>query len=142
MRLKARKGKRNYKTDKGWLDAVYRNNKELINDKLKFVGEKNKGKVFRQLIDDIKKKNKVNTYKAVQIFGKSQTFAKERFQENIYKALKNDKEVMKQFRKSIGWKNKVDISKFKWNYKEQAYTYDNVVILVSQSPPSIKVIKS
>ena len=52
MRLKARKAKYKYKNDDAWVRAVYRKNKEYIDSKLYGVAEKNKFKVFKNLINE------------------------------------------------------------------------------------------
>ena len=49
-KLEAKKDKYRYKSTSHWLDAVYRNNKEFIDNKLKDVKTTNKRRVFKNLV--------------------------------------------------------------------------------------------
>ena len=49
-KLEAKKDKGRYKSTSHWLDAVYRNNKEFIDNKLKDVKTTNKRRVFKNLV--------------------------------------------------------------------------------------------
>lgn len=144
MKLRAKRKKSSYKNDNTWLRAVYRNNKTEIDEKLKFIGEKNKFKIFKQLVEDEKKIKGLSTYQAVNRLSRTEVFKtkSERFNENAWKGLRGNKEAFKQFRQSIGWKNKIDESKLVYNYNEKAYIYDNKVkIMFQQSPPKIEIYK-
>ena len=48
--LKSKRDKKRYKDTSHWLDAVYRNNKLFIDEKLKDVKTKNKKRVFKNLV--------------------------------------------------------------------------------------------
>ena len=49
-KLEAKKDKGRYKSTSHWLDAVYRNNKEFIDNKLKNVKSLNKKRTFKNLV--------------------------------------------------------------------------------------------
>ena len=49
-KLEAKRDKGRYKSTSHWLDAVYRNNKEFIDEKLKNVKTKNKKRTFKNLV--------------------------------------------------------------------------------------------
>lgn len=138
MQLKARRPKYKYKNDEAWLRAVYRKNREYINSKLYGVSEKNKFKAFKNLVEERKDRKKETTYRAVRGVARALE-PKNKFQENIYKAIKSDEDLMKQFRKEIGWKTKIDLQKFKWDYSDNTYSYGNVRIDVSNSPYGISI---
>lgn len=140
MLLKAAKAKYKYKNENAWLDAVYRKNKTFIDSKLSVVGEKNKKKVFKQLVKERQDRGET-TYRAVKNLGKTEIFTsrRERSQENILKAIKSDKETFKQFRKEIGFNTKIDTTKFEWDYKDKVYKYGNTIIDITNSPYKIKI---
>ena len=151
-KLEAKKDKGRYKSTSHWLDAVYRNNKELIDNKLKDVKTTNKRRVFKNLVleqSGIRFKgsltnkelnfqlNKVkNPTKALKKLSRSDVFSsyKERAQENAYKALKEYKAINK-IRQLSGEKGKFDPSKLEWNRKENAYRYGDVFVSFVLSPP-------
>ena len=47
-KLEAKRDKGRYKSTSHWLDAVYRNNKEFIDNKLKNVNSLNKKRTFKR----------------------------------------------------------------------------------------------
>ena len=49
-KLEAKKDKYRYKSTSHWLDAVYRNNKEFIDNKLKNTKSLNKKRTFKNLV--------------------------------------------------------------------------------------------
>ena len=105
-KLEAKRDRSRYKSTSHWLDAVYRNNKEFIDNKLKDVRTTNKKRVFKNLVleqSGIKfqgsltnkelnnKLNKIKSpTKALKKLSRSDVFSsyKERAQENVYKFLK------------------------------------------------------
>lgn len=160
-KLEAKRDKGRYKSTSHWLDAVYRNNKEFIDDKLKNVGEyhkasgrlkQSKKNSFKNLVLEqtgykLRKKLSVeelnsllnkakNPTKALKKLYRSEAFTpyKERAQENAYKTLKKYKSINK-IRQLSGEKGKFDPSKLEWNYKENAYRYGNVFVSFVLSPP-------
>ena len=151
-KLEAKKDKGRYKSTSHWLDAVYRNNKEFIDNKLKNVQSLNKKRTFKNLVLEqtgfkfrgnltIKELNfelnkSKNPTKALKKLYRSDIFSsyKERAQENAYKALKEYKSINK-IRQLSGEKGKFDPSKLEWNRKENAYRYGNVFVSFVLSPP-------
>lgn len=157
-KLEAKKDKGRYKSTSHWLDAVYRNNKEFIDNKLKDVKTTNKRRVFKNLVleqsgtrfkGSLTNKelnfelNKVkNPTKALKKLSRSDIFSsyKERAQENIYKFLKEEKSINK-IKDLIGKREKFDPRKLEWNYKDKVYEYKGVYIDISNSPKGVKIYK-
>ena len=157
-KLEAKKNKGRYKSTSHWLDAVYRNNKEFIDNKLKDVKTTNKRRVFKNLVleqsgtrfrGSLTNKelnfelNKVkNPTKALKKLSRSDIFSsyKERAQENVYKFLKEEKSI-KTIKDLIGKREKFDPGKLEWNYKDKVYEYKGVYIDISNSPKGVKIYK-
>ena len=157
-KLEAKKDKGRYKSTSHWLDAVYRNNKEFIDNKLKDVKTTNKRRVFKNLVleqsgtrfkGSLTNKelnfelNKVkNPTKALKKLSRSDIFSsyKERAQENVYKFLKEEKSINK-IKDIIGKREKFDPGKLEWNYKDKVYEYKGVYIDISNSPKGVKIYK-
>ena len=157
-KLEAKRDKGRYKSTSHWLDAVYRNNKEFIDNKLKDVKTTNKRRVFKNLVleqsgtrfkGSLTNKeltfelNKVkNPTKALKKLSRSDVFSsyKERAQENIYKFLKEEKSI-KTIKDIIGKREKFDPGKLEWNYKDKVYEYKGVYIDISNSPKGVKIYK-
>ena len=157
-KLEAKKDKGRYKSTSHWLDAVYRNNKEFIDNKLKDVKTTNKKRVFKNLVleqsgtrfkGSLTNKelnfelNKVkNPTKALKKLSRSDVFSsyKERAQENVYKFLKEEKSI-KTIKDLIGKREKFDPGKLEWNYKDKVYEYKGVYIDISNSPKGVKIYK-
>lgn len=151
QKLEAKRNKNRYKSTSNWLDAVYRNNKNFIDEKLKYVGSKNKKRVFKNLVLEqsgmkfqgdltIKEANNLlnkvkNPTKALKKLSRTDVFSsyKERAQENFYNVLKEHKAINK-IKKIVGNKEKFDVKKLQWNYKENAYRYEDVFISIDNSP--------
>ena len=150
-KLEAKRDKGRYKSTSHWLDAVYRNNKEFIDNKLKDVKTTNKRRVFKNLVleqsgtrfkGSLTNKelnfelNKVkNPTKALKKLSRSDVFSsyKERAQENFYDVLKEHKAI-NRIKKIAGEKEKFDPGRLEWNYKEKAYRYGDVFIEIDNSP--------
>ena len=157
-KLAAKKDKGRYKSTSHWLDAVYRNNKEFIDNKLKDVKTTNKRRVFKNLVLEQSgtrfrgsltykelnfELNKVkNPTKALKKLSRSDIFSsyKERAQENVYKFLKEEKSINK-IKDLIGKREKFDPGKLEWNYKDKVYEYKGVYIDISNSPKGVKIYK-
>ena len=157
-KLEAKKDKGRYKSTSHWLDAVYRNNKEFIDNKLKNVQSLNKKRTFKNLVLEktgfkfrgnltIKELNfelnkSKNPVKALKKLYRSDVFSsyKERAQENIYKFLKEEKSINK-IKDLIGKREKFDPGKLEWNYKDKVYEYKGVYIDISNSPKGVKIYK-
>lgn len=154
-KLKAKRYKGRYKSTSHWLDAVYRNNKEFIDNKLKDVKTTNKRRVFKNLVleqsgtrfkGSLTNKelnfelNKVkNPTKALKKLSRSDVFSsyKERAQENFYDVLKEHKAI-NRIKKIAGEKEKFDPGRLEWNYEEKAYRYGDVFIEIDNSPKDKK----
>ena len=157
-KLEAKRDKGRYKSTSHWLDAVYRNDKEYIDNKLKDVKTTNKRRVFKNLVleqsgtrfkGSLTNKelnfelNKVkNPTKALKKLSRSDIFSsyKERAQENVYKFLKEEKSI-KTIKDLIGKREKFDPGKLEWNYKYNLYEYKGVYIDISNSPKGVKIYK-
>lgn len=155
-KLEAKKDKGRYKSTSHWLDAVYRNNKSFIDEKLKYV--KNKKRAFKNLVleqtgikfpGNLTNKElteRLNAAKkptkALKKLSRSDIFSsyKERAQENIYKFLKEEKSINK-IKDLIGKREKFDPGKLEWNYKDKVYEYKGVYIDISNSPKGVKIYK-
>ena len=150
-KLEAKRDKGRYKSTSHWLDAVYRNNKEFIDNKLKDVKTTNKRRVFKNLVleqsgtrfrGSLTNKelnfelNKVKKpTKALKKLSRSDVFSsyKERAQENFYNVLKENKAI-NRIKKIAGEKERFDPGRLEWNYKEKAYRYGDVFIEIDNSP--------
>ena len=157
-KLEAKRDKGRYKSTSHWLDAVYRNNKEFIDNKLKNVKSLNKKRTFKNLVLEktgfkfrgnltIKELNfelnkSKNPVKALKKLYRSDVFSsyKERAQENVYKFLKEEKSI-KTIKDLIGKREKFDPGKLEWNYKDKVYEYKGVYIDISNSPKGVKIYK-
>lgn len=160
-KLEAKRDKSRYKSTSHWLDAVYRNNKEFIDNKLKDVRTTNKKRVFKNLVleqsgmkfqgslTNKELNNKLNKIKSptksLKKLSRSDVFSsyKERAQENAYRIIKENKSI-KEIKRISGDTGKFNPLKLEWNYKEKAYRYGNVFISFEQSPEdeeSVVVIK-
>lgn len=149
--LKSKQDKYKYKSTSHWLDAVYRNNKEYIDKKLKDVKTKNKKRVFKNLVLEqtgTKFKGSLtnkelnerlnaakNPTKALKKLSRSDVFSsyKERAQQNAYETIKKYK-ATQTIKKLSGGNEKFNPLKLEWNHKEKAYRYGNVFISFDQSP--------
>jgi hypothetical protein len=150
-KLEAKRDKGRYKSTSHWLDAVYRNNKEFIDSKLKNVKTTNKKRVFKNLVleqsgtrfkGSLTNKelnfelNKVkNPTKALKKLSRSDAFSsyKERAQENFYNVLKEHKAI-NRIKKIAGEKERFNPERLEWNYKEKAYRYGDVFVEIDNSP--------
>lgn len=133
--MKAKKKKSAYKSDSLWLDAVYRNNKYKID--VAFYGTQASPKSsFKRWVYDIKDEYNITLNQAVKKLSRSEIFLPraERLRMNILKGIK-ETGMFTQFRKLSGWKNKIDINKFIYDYNTKSYIYDNrIKIDIKNSP--------
>ena len=150
--LKSKRDKKRYKDTSHWLDAVYRNNKSFIDEKLKDVKTKNKKRVFKNLVLEqtgTKFKGSLtnkelnaakNPTKALKKLSRSDVFSsyKERAQQNAYKVLKENKAIQK-IKELSGEKGKFDPTKLEWDFKDKVYKYGKVYIEFKTSPKEIKI---
>lgn len=135
--FKAKRNKGYYKDTNSWIDAVYRNNKAVIDKELSFAG--NPKKVFKQMAQEYMAEG-LSPTKAISTIAKSTIFTPEveRLQNNFYEGLKNDKSAYKEFReltKVKGKYTKFDRSKLAWDKKEKAYIYDGIIMISYDNSP-------
>lgn len=141
--FKAAKNKSAYKNTDAWIDAVYRNNKQVIDAELSF-GKKSGRTIFKQMIKEHMDEG-LSPTKAVKTVARSTLFTstKERITNNFYEGLKNDKDAYKNFReatKEKGRYTKFDPDKLVWDKKDKVYIYNNKVrISYDNSPVEITV---
>ena len=143
MELKAKRSKGKYKNTDKWLDAVYRNNKKLIDQRLSTVsvGKLSKRRIFKDIVHEYME-NGASPTKALHKAANSTIFLPERNRlvDNALKGLRSSPDAFKQFReltKEKGRYTKIDPTKFIW--QDGAYIYDNVRISFSNSPLEIFV---
>lgn len=137
MKLQALHSISYYKSTSHWLDAVYRNNKEFIDKKLTVTNPKaSKKTVFKNLVREYMDEGYAPT-KALNTLSKTTIFTSEveRFRRNARNALRNDKETYKQFRQLVGWKQKIDESKFVYDKKQHIYIYDGRITVSFRNSP-------
>ena len=143
--LTAKRAKSRYKSTSKWLDAVYRNNKALIDEKIETPEAKtSKRKVFKQLVKEYTDEG-YTAKQAVKKVSRSTIFTttKERLQANAYEGLIDDKEAFKKFReltKSKGKYQKIEMDKFVYDKESHSYIYDDKIkISYSNSPEEVIV---
>lgn len=118
MRLRALKKRGKYKTDKAYIDAVYRANKDVIDLSLDtaFVsGRKAFGANVRAIKHDKNLQRKlgktaeqITTKEAIDYLSKTRIFTsiEEQARENAFKGMKKFKDEVKEIRRLTGWKEK------------------------------------
>ena len=140
--FKAKKKKSAYKNTDRWIDAVYRNNKTVINKELSFAG--NPKKVFKQMVKQNISEGMSPT-KAISTIARSTLFTTEteRLRNNMLSGLRNDKGAFKSFRqltKEKGRYTKFDQNKLHWDSTDKVYIYGgNIVISFQNSPYGVQV---
>lgn len=135
--FKAKKSKSKYKNTNAWLDAVYRNNKDIIDKELSFAGSPKK--IFKQMVAEYMDEGLTAT-KAVSTIARSTLFTtqKERLQTNFYEGLKADRTAYQTFReltKERGKYSSFDRSKLEWDKEDKVYRYNKDVIISFQNSP-------
>lgn len=140
--FKAKKKKSAYKSTDHWIDAVYRNNKALIDKELAFAG--NPKKVFKQMVKENIAEGMSPT-KAVSTIARSTLFTSEaeRLRNNMLSGLRADRGAFRSFReltKEKGKYAKFDPSKLHWDSTDKVYVYGgNIVISFQNSPYGVIV---
>lgn len=135
--FKAKHNKGYYKSTDAWIDAVYRNNKTVIDLKLSKAGKPKA--VFKQIINEYMEEGLTPT-KAMSTLAKSTIFTPEveRLHNNMMSGLKGDRAAYKTFReltKEHGRYAKFDPEKIKWHKDEGVYVYDGSVVISFQNSP-------
>lgn len=142
--FKAKKTKSKYKSTNSWLDAIYRNNKDIIDKELGGTKAGAK-KTFKAIINEYVEKGYSYT-KALSTLARSTTFTprEERIQTNLWSGLKGDKAAYKEFReltKEKGKYTKFDRNLLKWDKSQKMYIYNNAVFInFKNSPYGIEVL--
>ena len=133
--LRAKKAKYKYKNTNAWLNAVYRNNKTLIDEKLPAGPGQSSKATFKQWVNAYRAEGK-SPNKALRTLSKSEIFTDRatRLKENFLRSLKQDKESWKTFRRAVGWHKKITIDKFSYDYAEKAYKYEDDGVIVYRDP--------
>lgn len=134
MKFKALKKKRKYKNTDAWINAVYRNNKSVIDDKLQ-INENIKistQTLFRNMVKEYINMG-LSPTKALDTLSRTTIFTPrwERLQNNAIRGLRNDPDAFYRFRKLTGWKKQVDPSLFIWDKEQHLYIYGDTGIAVS-----------
>ena len=134
--FKAAHNKGFYKNTDAWIDAVYRNNKAIIDEKLAFAGKPKS--TFKQMVKEYVSEG-LSPTKAVSTIARSTLFTPEveRLKNNFYEGLKGDKEAYQTFReltKERGKYSKFDPNRLKWDKDDKVYVYGNVIVSFQNSP--------
>ena len=161
-KLKTNIGAYKYKSHNLWINAIYKKNKTYIDSALSTLPQRDRLFAFKSLLYerlndniplDLTKRqtqlkmskffNQTKTSelkKAIYTMSRTEVFVsrKQRLQENVYKAIKSDKELMRQFKQKTGRK-KIDTEKFEWDYEDKVYKYEDVRIDISNSPYGIRI---
>lgn len=151
-KLRTKKQAWKYRSSSSWINAVYEQNKNFIDEKLYFA-KNNKRKIFKDLLIEqvqnitgkeyvnpenpiqlndkqlrkvLNETSKLDLRKALDKLSRSDTFSSfaERQHNQAYVTLHENKEAFKAFRKATGWKQKIDIEKFEWDREERVYKYE------------------
>ena len=133
--LRAKKAKYKYKNTNAWLNAVYRNNKALIDEKLPAGPGQSSKATFKQWVNAYRAEGK-SPVKALRTLSQSEIFTDRatRLKENFLKSLKQDKEAWKTFRRAVGWNKKITIDKLTYDYSEHSYKYEDANVVVYRDP--------
>lgn len=137
--FKAKHNKSYYKNTNAWIDAVYRNNKEVIDKELSSFGLKSPKSIFKQMVNEYIESG-VSATKAVKTIARSTLFTpvEERIRSNFYSGLKGDRDSYKKFReftKEKGKYSKYDPNKLVWDKDNKVYIYNSSVIISFQNSP-------
>ena len=101
---------KDYKSKEHYLDAVYRNNKEIIDATIPKGPDGASSKTrFKQIVKARMKNDHLSLKDAIKRVANSRIFTshEEANSENFYKFLKKNKESYKEFRKMNAWNKKV-----------------------------------
>lgn len=143
IKLTARRSRLRYKSTDAWIDAVYRNNKELIDEKFNVSEHYVSNKLlFKRLVKEYIRQG-LTPEQGVKTLSRSTIFTPtyERMQMNAYSGLVSDKEALYNFRKAVGFKTKLDLTKFRYDKQQKVYFYGDTGIYLSfkNSPKEVLV---
>lgn len=144
MKLEAKRKKSSYKSTDAWLDAVYKNNKEIIDQNIITLGKESKKKVFKQLVKENMAEG-MSPVKALKTLANSTVFTPvgERLINNAYKGLKSDKGAYKAFReltKEKGRFTSIDLDKFRYDPNTHSYIYNDLIRISFENSPKQTVV--
>lgn len=135
-KLRARKNRKNYKNLDAYLNAVWNNNKEYLNEHVESFGStKSKRAIWKREVKSYIK-NGMNVKQAIDAFNKTSAIVtdEERWGETRLSVMKDvDKAKFDEFRKKVGWKHRLDSS----NFVEVSH-YNNKNVLVYENPTTGK----
>lgn len=151
MKLKAKFGRNHYKTNESYLNAVYRNNKTLINEYLGDIAEQggvSPLRQFKKLVyenqSSLKRKGKTATItRALNTFTSSADFIPEdkfyeiHFRENAVKGIKKFGGIKTLHNLT---KKKFDPNKLKY-IGDNSYEYRGYVLKFGDSPKKLSIFK-
>lgn len=136
--FKAKKAKNKYKNTDAWLNAVYRNNKTIIDKELSGTKLGPKG-TFKKIVHEYMEEGLTPT-RAVSALARSTTFTPktERMRNNVWSGLKGDKAAYKEFRELTKEKGKYttfDRDKMIWDKSQSLYIYNGVITISFKNSP-------
>lgn len=151
MKLRAKYGRKHYKSDETFLNAVYKRNKALINEYMEGVGKEGGVSTLRQfksLVYEtqgaLKRKGKTHTIvNAMNVFTASSQFIPEdryydiHFKENLTKGLKRYGALKTLYNLT---KTKFDINEVRYD-GDNTYVYRDYAIVLKESPRKIEIYK-
>lgn len=147
MKFKKTKYKKShYKNTNAYLEAVYYQNKDVINKALSDVVSKHYKSTFKQMVNEYVAEGR-SVDKALKTIGSSSIFSTkfERHRDRIHENLTSDRQAYRIFReltKEKGRYTKFDPLEFKWDRRSQSYIYkSSVAISFRNSPYGIEVWK-
>ena len=150
MRLKAKYGRKHYKSNDSYLNAVYKKNKALIDEYLADVGKEGGVSTLRQFkhnifetLQTLKRKGETATIThAMNVFTSSAQFLKEdfyeiHFRENLMRGLKRFNALNTLFKLT---NKKFDINQVEY-IGDKSYRYRGYVLRFRNSPQTISIYK-
>lgn len=155
MKLRALKNRGKYVSDKAYIDAVYRANKEVIDLSLDTAftsGRRAFGANVRAIKYDKnlqsklgKRASQITTKEAVDYLSRTRIFTslEEQASENALKGLKGHKEELKQIRRMTGWHDKLKSENIGFDENNEMLYYQGskgrVYFEFSNSPKELKI---
>lgn len=142
FKFEGTKKRKDFKTENGYLNYIYRQNKEKIDE----VFGKNARSKFKNNIRDNKVKYGTNIRGALKVVASSNSFTpvNERLYDNLYKGLKSDNELFKTFRNltkdAKGRYTKYDTNLLKWDRFERMYVYNGIIGVSFENSPQMTVL--
>lgn len=136
--FKAKKAKNKYKSTDAWLNAVYRNNKAVIDRELSGTKQGPKG-TFKKIVQEYMQEGLTPT-KAVSALARSTTFTPktERMKTNFWSGIKGDKAAYKEFReltKEKGKYTKFDRDQLVYDKSQKLYIYGGAITISFKNSP-------